>query len=423
MNRTSLKISAIIILLSSLSSMHVVAQKIIRPEYLKPKVNQFIQSKLAEAKILVDQNSSITKPAFKKLIDLADETLTKETYYSVVDKRFIPPGGDKNDYMSLGPYWWPNPDTEDGLPYVRKDGRVNPERNEYDRRPLWLMENNINTLALAYYFTKKDRYAERVAKLVKHWFLNPETKMNPHFRYAQSIPGKTEGRGIGIIDARDFLKVSEAVKIIEGTKHWTKENNDALINWFSVFLNWLLTSKNGADESDKENNHGTWFDVIATQIALFAGDEERAKSLLNKVPSKRIDTQIEPNGTQPHELNRTRSFHYCTMNLHAFFNLALLGEKVGIDLWNYESSDGRSIKAALDYLVPFTLQKKEWEYSKLLGWEEDLYMMYYLLRVASEKYSNPHYEKVLRSITEIENEKNIVELIYPSTKSNLENIR
>jgi hypothetical protein len=58
-----------------------------------------------------------------------------------------------------------------------------------------------------------------------------------------------------------------------------------------------------------------------------------------------------------------------------------------------------------------------------LGWEEDLYMMYYLLRVASEKYSDPQYEKALSSITEIENEKNIVERIYPSTKSNLENIK
>ena len=111
------------------------------------------------------------------------------------------------------------------------------------------------------------------------------------------------------------------------------------------------------------------------------------------------------------------------MNLHAFFNLAFLAENVGIDLWNYESSDGRSIKAALDYLIPYALQKAEWQYSKILGWEEDLYMIYYLLRVASEKYSKPSYEKALRNIMEIKEENNIVELIYPASKTNLETIK
>jgi alginate lyase len=423
MNRILLNILAIIFLLSSVSNLSIVAQKKVRPEFLKPKINQFFEVKLAEAKVLVDQNSPITEPAFKKLIALAEETFTNGTYYSVVDKKFTPPSGDKHDYMSLGPYWWPNPETEDGLPYIRKDGIVNPERNEYDRRPMWLMENNIITLTLAYYFTKNGRYAERTAKLVNYWFLNPDTKMNPHFKYAQSIPGKTDGRGIGIIDARGFLKIIEAVKIIDGTEYWTEKNNEELILWFKEFLNWLLTSKNGADESAQENNHGTWYDVIVSQIALFVGDEETAKSILYKVPAKRIDTQIEPNGTQPHELKRTRSFHYCTMNLHAFFNLAFLSEKVGIDLWNYESSDGRSIKAALDYLIPYALQKAEWQYSKILGWEDDLYMMYYLLRVASEKYSNPSYEKALRNIMEIKEENNIVELIYPASKTNLEKIK
>ena len=416
MSRTSLNILVIIIFLSSLSGMQVVAQKKARQEFLKPKVNQFFEDKLAEAKILVEQNSSITEPAFNKLIALAKKALTNDPY-SVVNKIFIPPSGDKHDYMSLGPYWWPNPDTDDGLPYIRKDGRVNPERNEFDRRPLWLMENNINKLALAYYFTQEDRYAQKVAEFIKHWFLNAETKMNPHFKYAQSIPGKTEGRGIGIIDARGFLKIIEAVKIIDGSKYWTQEYNDEIRRWYNDFLEWLLNSQNGFDESAQENNHGTWYDVIVSQIALFVDDEETAKSIPIKVPAKRIDTQIEPNGTQPHELKRTRSFHYCTMNLHAFFNLAFLAEKVGIDLWNYESSDGRSIRAALNYLIP------EWQYSKILGWEEDLYMIYYLLRVASEKYSNPSYEKALRNIMEIKEENNIVELIYPATKTNLETIK
>ena len=44
--------------------------------------------------------------------------------WSVMDKQHVPPSGDKHDYMSLGPYWWPDPDKPDGLPYIRRDGEV-----------------------------------------------------------------------------------------------------------------------------------------------------------------------------------------------------------------------------------------------------------------------------------------------------------
>ena len=41
---------------------------------------------------------------------------------NVVDgKKLVAPSGDKHDYISVGTYWWPNPDTSDGLPYIRRD--------------------------------------------------------------------------------------------------------------------------------------------------------------------------------------------------------------------------------------------------------------------------------------------------------------
>jgi hypothetical protein len=29
--------------------------------------------------------------------------------------------------MSLAPYWWPDPKSPNGLPYIRRDGERNPE--------------------------------------------------------------------------------------------------------------------------------------------------------------------------------------------------------------------------------------------------------------------------------------------------------
>ena len=51
--------------------------------------------------------------------------------------------------------------------------------------------------------------------------------------------------------------------------------------------------------------------------------------------------------------SRTRSWHYSACNLTAFFNLAMLGERVGVDVWTYQSADGRSLRKALDSFVLF----------------------------------------------------------------------
>ncbi|WP_200791335.1 alginate lyase family protein, partial [Klebsiella variicola] len=60
--------------------------------------------------------------ALQKKADLA----LKHPLFSVMDKTLVAASGDKHDYYSFPPYWWPNPDTKDGLPYIRKDGQTNP---------------------------------------------------------------------------------------------------------------------------------------------------------------------------------------------------------------------------------------------------------------------------------------------------------
>src|SRR5207302_773663 len=83
-------------------------------------------------------------------------------------KRRVPPSGDKHDYVSMGPYWWPNPAKRGGLPYVRRDGERNPEmRDDYDAPRLAATTGAVTTLGLAYYFTDDEKYARRAALLLR----------------------------------------------------------------------------------------------------------------------------------------------------------------------------------------------------------------------------------------------------------------
>ena len=89
------------------------------------------------------------------------------------------------------------------------------------------------------------------------------------------------------------------------------------------------------------------------------------------------------------------------MNLIGLFQLAMLGEHIGIDLWNYTSQDGRSIRNALDYLIPYILLEKEWEYEMIRGWEGSQLGLYWLLRTAADKYSQPKYNEYAERLSKI----------------------
>lgn len=320
------------------------------------------------------------QPALKKLLSEADNALQSGPF-SVVNKKLMPPSGDKHDYMSLGPYWWPDPNKPDGKPYVRRDGEVNPESrtSDTDRPTLEKMIEGVQTLVLAYHFSDDEKYAAHAAKLLRVWFLDAATKMNPHLEYGQAIPGVSKGRGIGIIDTRNLPEMLDYVALLETSPSWTKTDNDGLKSWFSDYMNWLLTSKNGRDEADEHNNHGTWYDVQVAGFALFVGKPEIAKAAVERAKTRLVQ-HIAPDGKQPHEWARTKSFSYSAMNLVGFFHLADYGKAVGVDLWNFQSEDGRSLRAALDYLVPYADGQKKWPHPQIGGADYQLTLLPLLKR-------------------------------------------
>jgi hypothetical protein len=317
---------------------------------------------------------------------------------TIVNKPQAPPSGDKHDYVSMAPYFWPDPAKADGLPYIRRDGRVNPERDKYDAPLMRKMANAANTLALAFYLTGDERYAEHAAKLMRVWFLDAETRMNPNLNFAQFIRGVNEGRGIGIIDSVALLQVVDAAGLLEGARSWTAADQAGLQAWFKEYLHWLRTSKGGREEAAALNNHGSWFDVQAVTFAQFVGGEEDfVRQLLEASKTKRIARQIEPDGRQPLELKRTKAFDYSQVNLRALFALATLGERVGVDLWHYETADGRSIRKALDWLIPFASGEKKWPHEQITPLRGGSLVP--LLRRAAVAYREERYEQLIGKLS------------------------
>src|SRR5262249_5884161 len=150
-----------------------------------------------------------------------------------------------------------------------------------------------------------------------------------------------------------------------GSKSWTSADQRDMEEWFAKFLQWMLESEHGRDEAAAKNNHGTYYDMQVASFALFLGKNELATDILKTAREKRIAVQIEPDGRQPLELARTKAWSYSVSNLAGLMSLATLGERVGVDLWNYRTADGRGIRQALDFLTPFALGESKWPYQQL----------------------------------------------------------
>ncbi|MFF4357805.1 alginate lyase family protein [Streptomyces sp. NPDC001604] len=328
-------------------------------------------ARLQRTKLRLDQGDPQLKLALRELTDRADNWLTQGPW-TVVDKPRPAPGGDRHDYLSQAPYWWPTQaptaDNPWGCPYVQRDGQRNPEVDSgTDRQDVEKVFDSTYDLSLAWYYTGKRAYAEKAAQVLRTWFLAPATRMNPNLDHAQFIPCKYDGRAIGIIDfSQSYTSVVDALAILgTGAPGWTKTDRTGMAKWNADFLDWLKNSTFGKEEGAAANNHGTFYDMQLAALAYATGDRALARRTVLGARTRRIDPQIAADGSQPQELARTRSWHYSTFDLVAYARLAAIGRHVGVNLWAYQGPDGQGLFKAVDYLLPAASGSTAWPHPEL----------------------------------------------------------
>lgn len=332
-------------------------------------------------------------PAYRLLLEDAERAFVADPP-SVMDKQFIPPSGDKHDYMSMAPYWWPNPETDDGLPYIRKDGEVNPERNAYDKLTGALMSEAVRALALAYYFTEEERYAMKASEYLRTWFLEPETRMHPNLNFGQFIPGYSEGRSVGIIESRNFVFLKDYEPLLQNSDSWTESDHLSFVTWMNEFRVWLVSSDLGQQEFNHTNNHGTWYDYQVLALSQYCGKMAEAKEFAMGLMDRRVVKQIDRSGKQAEEIVRTKSFNYSVFNLQALTYIAREAEIYGIDLYALNSEDQR-IRKAIDFLLPYALGESEWPYPQIFPLDHAREPLIFILDAAYGRHKLPEYKKAL----------------------------
>jgi len=286
---------------------------------------------------------------------------------TVVDKARPSPSGDPHDYVSYGRYWWPDPASSNGLPFIQRDGYPNREQMVLgDEERLSRMIDTVETLAKVWHLERREDCARRAGRWIRAWFVTPATRVIPSFEYAQIRLGRNgnHGSNSGLIDMHRLIRLIDALRLLHGSPAFTGDDEALVHQWFSDYLRWLTTSKNGKLEHNAPNNHGSWYLDQIIAIARYLDQEEEARQFARE-DFVRITSQFASDGSQPFELVRRDSLGYCAFNLEAQFCVAKLAAPLGVDLWHYVATNGASLHRGLEFLRPYNTAPEIWPHSQL----------------------------------------------------------
>ncbi|MCZ4243986.1 alginate lyase family protein [Pedobacter punctiformis] len=267
--------------------------------------------------------------------------------------------GGKHDFFSEADYFWPDPKNPEG-PYINRDGLTNPDNFVEHRKAMIRFSKVIGALASAYKLTGDEKYVKQAVSHLKAWFVNAETLMNPNLLFAQAVKGKFTGRNYGIIDTIHLMEVAQGTLVMENAKAFDKNTLAGVKKWFADYILWLNTSKPGIQEKTVKNNHATCWAMQVASFAKLCGDENMLDSIRMNFKTNLLPNQMAVDGSFPLELARTKPYGYSIFNLDAMTMLCQIISTPKDNLWNFETSDGKSIKKGIAYLYPFIADKSKW---------------------------------------------------------------
>jgi len=305
--------------------------------------------------------------------------------------------GGIHDFFSEGDYWWPDPANPDG-PYIQRDGMTNPNNFVDHRRYLMRLSVQVPALAAAWRLTKDERYAKHAVEHLRAWFIDEKTRMNPSLQFAQAIHGRFTGRGIGVIDTIHLVEVARAVEILKDSPSLNANDLGGVIQWFNDYLRWMTTSKNGLDEREGKNNHGTCWVMQVAAFAELVGNQDLIAYCRNRFKTVLVPNQIAVNGTFPEELRRTKPYGYSLFNLDAMATICELLSTPGDNLWTFTTSDGRGIGKAVEYMYPFIKNKKSWPLRPDVMYDSEWPMRHASLLFAGRALRRPEYLELWKTL-------------------------
>jgi hypothetical protein len=306
--------------------------------------------------------------------------------------------GGLHDFFSEGDYWWPDPAHPEG-PYVRRDGESNPDNFVEHRRALVRLSVEVPALAAAWKLTSDDRYAAHARRHLRAWFADPATRMTPSLEYSQAIQGIATGRGTGIIDTIHLVEVARAVEVLRRGGALPDGDLQPIRAWFTQYVRWMATHRYGVEERDAKNNHGTCWVMQVAAFASVTGDEAQKAMCRVRFKTVLLPTQMAADGSFPLEIARTKPYGYSLFNLDAMTTICQILSTPSDNLWGYQLPDGRGMRKALEFMVPFIKDKTQWPHPRDVQYHDEWPMRHASLLFGGVALDRPAYLELWKTLT------------------------
>ena len=300
--------------------------------------------------------------------------------------------GGKHDYYSEADYYWPDPRNADG-PYsdIHRDGMSNPTNFVEHRRLLMRLSVQIPALAAAWQITGERSYAGHAVRHLRAWFIDPATRMNPNLQYAQTIRGGGAGRGFGIIDTIHLVEVVRAIQVLTRSTVLSKVERDDIDCWFADYLQWMTTHPYGIKELKRKNNHATSWVMQVAAFAQLTDNHDLAEYTRRRFKAVLIPNQMAPDGSFPLEMDRTKPYCYSLFNLDAMAAICQILSTPQDSLWTFELPDGRGMRKAAAFMVPYIRDKRRWPLPPDVMYDKEWPMRQCVLLFGGLALDHPEY--------------------------------
>jgi hypothetical protein len=297
----------------------------------------------------------------QKFIDILDMELPSITQNTSEIKQQT----GANNFTSLAAFYHADPNSVTGFPYIRIDGNRNPlAATTSDNKFLSKFYSLFFPCSILYHLTKSENYAIKAIESLQTFFINDNTKMNPGLTYSGIVIGDSMEdlriRG-AVIDTNNLSLLPDFIELIKSSENWTTEVNDSMVSWFDSLSDWFKTNPRGILQSGYSHNIKTSYVKQLCSYLCACGKEVEARTYLENNVRALLSAQIDSDGKQVLEMDRVKNRHYSNFNLGMLVELATMSNSLGINIWNYEDTDGRgSIKKAMKYLCYYYLHPEEW---------------------------------------------------------------
>jgi len=344
------------------------------------------------------QQSTFNVAAFDRarVLKAANEYLA-EAPITITSSHSPRSAGGIHDFFSEGDYWWPDPQNPSG-PYVQRDGMSNPDNFNDHRRALMRLSVQVPALVAAWRITKNERYAKHAVRHLRAWFLDFSTRMNPNLQYAQAIHGRFTGRGIGIIDTIHLVEVARAIEVLKDSSALSMTELGGITQWFRDYQTWMTTSKNGIEEREAKNNHGTCWVMQVAAFAQLTGEQKLLDFCRDRFKTVIVPNQVAVDGSFPQELRRTKPYGYSLFNLEAMAAVCQILSTPEDNLWTFQTSDGRGLQRAMEYMTPFIRDKKTWPLKPDVMYDSEWPMRQSSLLFAGLALKRPDYVQLWKRL-------------------------